>query len=468
MIGNYTTRSLPSFSLRSILHRYFLFFAAILLCGSTHAQSWQFVGPEGFSDSTASYPALAADAAGNLYMAFSDRGSSSAISALKFDGTAWSSIGTGFSPGPALYTSLTIDKTGTPLVAFRDEANANGATVMKYTGSAWLVVGIPGFSSSEIGTIQLTADTAGTPWVAFADFSLGYRATVMKYNSSTTGWDTVGPRGFSAGSAMGINIAIDKSGTPYVNFVDRGAGQSCVVMKYNGSSWVNIAPPIDTGATSTCLALDNNGTPGVFYEFGYDSGYVVKYNGSGWTPLGSSALFSSFIYYNQLAFDRQNKPYVAYIDLNNSRRLTVVTYNGTAWDSVGTTGFTPSAIPTYPSMVLDNGNTPLVGFYDNAVNGKTTVMRPGTWASVKNTAPATQGVSVYPNPAHGTFTIRVAATVAAPDAQVVITNVLGEKIKEFQIPVNKTIDVDVYTPPGLYFITAVTGAVLHTAQLVIE
>ena len=40
------------------------------------------------------------------------------------------------------------------------------------------------------------------------------KATVMKYNGSS--WVNVGSRGFSAGGAQYISIAIDSSDTPYV------------------------------------------------------------------------------------------------------------------------------------------------------------------------------------------------------------------------------------------------------------
>ncbi len=61
----------------------------------------------------------------------------------------------------------------------------------------------------------------------------------------------------------------------------------------------------------------------------------------------------------------------------------------------------------------------------------------------------------YPNPNNGEFIINL----ANPDneiATVTITNLLGQKIKEFSLPANKNNSIQLNQPPGIYVITAVT------------
>ena len=50
-------------------------------------------------------------------------------------------------------------------------------------------------------------------------------------------WTYVGYKGFSAGAAKDISLAINESGQPYVAFVDGANGWDATVMKFNGTSW---------------------------------------------------------------------------------------------------------------------------------------------------------------------------------------------------------------------------------------
>ena len=66
------------------------------------------------------------------------------------------------------------------------------------------------------------------------------------------------------------------------------------------------------------------------------------------------------------------------------------------------------------------------------------------------------GMKVFPNPAiNGVFTINVFTSVEE-DVRLYITNVLGQKIKEFTTSSNNPINIKVESSPGIYFLTAVT------------
>ena len=72
---------------------------------------------------------------------------------------------------------------------------------------------------------------------------------------------------------------------------------------------------------------------------------------------------------------------------------------------------------------------------------------------VKNTE---DEIQVFPNPNHGHFTI---ALISNRNVQVsvVITNVLGEKIKQLDIQTNQKNDMDIAVPRGVYFISGNSG-----------
>ncbi len=64
-------------------------------------------------------------------------------------------------------------------------------------------------------------------------------------------------------------------------------------------------------------------------------------------------------------------------------------------------------------------------------------------------------LSVFPNPNSGTFTINVLSNVAEK-VDVVITNVVGVRVKELSLVTNREQEVKLNVPAGVYFISAAT------------
>lgn len=79
-------------------------------------------------------------------------------------------------------------------------------------------------------------------------------------------------------------------------------------------------------------------------------------------------------------------------------------------------------------------------------------------SSVANqVASASSELNVYPNPSQGNFTINLLST-ANEQAIVTITNLVGEKVKEFTISTNKAYDLHLDQPDGIYFLNATTAS----------
>ncbi len=74
------------------------------------------------------------------------------------------------------------------------------------------------------------------------------------------------------------------------------------------------------------------------------------------------------------------------------------------------------------------------------------------------------GYSVYPNPGKGVFSLIVRS--AQVQVSCTISNLLGERIKEFAIPANKetSIAIDV---PGIYILTITAGDEHYTSKIVV-
>ncbi len=74
---------------------------------------------------------------------------------------------------------------------------------------------------------------------------------------------------------------------------------------------------------------------------------------------------------------------------------------------------------------------------------------------------------VYPNPNSGSFTIILSSSVNE-DAQVTISNILGQKVKDFVMGTNKDTEVSLDVSPGIYFVAVVANGGITTTKIVVE
>ncbi len=85
-------------------------------------------------------------------------------------------------------------------------------------------------------------------------------------------------------------------------------------------------------------------------------------------------------------------------------------------------------------------------------------------------AALTQGeevLRIWPNPSSGAFSLRLSATVNE-HAEVLVTNVMGEVVKQFSSATNKDTEVILYTPPGVYFVTVSTASGKWVQKVLVE
>ncbi len=82
-------------------------------------------------------------------------------------------------------------------------------------------------------------------------------------------WMQVGTAGFSPSLAASTSLAIDSSGTPYIAYTDYANDGKVSVMKFDGANWVQVgAAGFSAGETElsrSSLAFDSSGTPYVAY-----------------------------------------------------------------------------------------------------------------------------------------------------------------------------------------------------------
>ncbi|MFC5470863.1 S-layer homology domain-containing protein [Cohnella suwonensis] len=358
-------------------------------------QAWQDLGSAGFSAGEAGYTSLYVATDGTPYVAYSDAGNSNKATVMKYDGTGttgWVPVGSaGFSAGSADFTSLYVAADGTPYVAYMDGGNSYKATVMKYDGTGttgWVPVGSAGFSAGEAPYTSLYVAADGTPYVAYMDAGNSYKATVKKYDGTgTTGWVPVGSAGFSAGQAEYTSLYVAADGTPYVAYRDAGNSYNTTVKKYDGTGTTGWVPVGSAGfsagqANYTSLYVAADGTPYVAYRDLGNSykATVMKYDGTGttgWVPVGSAGFSAGMVNYMSLSIATDGTPYVAYMDDGNSNKATVMKYDGTGttgWVTVGSAGFSAGSA-YFTSLYVAADGTPYVAYMDGGNSNKATVMR---------------------------------------------------------------------------------------------
>ncbi|QGQ98841.1 DUF1533 domain-containing protein [Paenibacillus psychroresistens] len=165
-------------------------------------------------------------------------------------------------------------------------------------------------------------------------------------------WQDVGNRGLSVGNTLDMSL-ISVNSTPFLAYIDGGAGNRLFVKKYDGNSWVQAGDALSTGAvglqafTRGFSMAVSNGTLYVAY-CDAANGFKVsvkKYVGNSWLPVGNTDVSSGLGYEMSLAIS-DGIPYVAYNDNVNLGKITVKKYkeSSNGWVTLGSMGFSQNAV----------------------------------------------------------------------------------------------------------------------------
>ncbi len=344
---------------------------------NTNSSVWSNVGSAGISAFGANNTAIVVDGNGIPYVGYNNNGNGSVV--YKFNGSAWTMVGTENFSGQPIYSSMALDNDNNPYFAAQNNNSGQAPTIMKFASGSWSTLGGSNPTSDGSAFNSLAIDGSNNVYYAYKELYSTHanKATVMKYNGSS--WAAVGSRGFSSGSVNFTSLALTSSGTPYLAFQDGNSSNKATVMMFNGSSWVNVGSTgISNGTASyISLTIDKSGTPYVAYNDGsYSNKLVVKkYNGSTWVNVGASTgLSTGTANYITIKTDGNNTPYVAYSDANNSDRGVVISYNGSSWVQVVSANIS-SASATHLSMTIDPYGIPYVAFRDGNSSNRVTVMK---------------------------------------------------------------------------------------------
>jgi hypothetical protein len=315
---------------------------------------------------------LAFDSSGNLYAGgyFTTAGGGPANYIAKWNGSAWSALGTGMDDQ---VMTLAFDNSGNLHAGGYFSSGGFWAT---WNGSAWsalgegisggYVVGVAfdGFGDLYTGGYFLGAGGVAAPFVA-------------KWNGSA--WSALGTGMSGSHTGFGPSvaaIAFDTNGNVYAggDFVTAGGVTANNIAKWDGNTWSALGSGTGGfGYFVSCLAIDSSGdlyAGGSFTSAGgVAANSIAKWDGSAWSALGSGTDGNVYA----LAFDRAGNLYAggAFSTAGGVAATNIAKWNGSAWSALGPgiglgTGIGISPGEVFALAFDSSGNLYAGGFFTNA------------------------------------------------------------------------------------------------------
>jgi len=146
--------------------------------------------------------------------------------------------------------------------------------------------------------------------------------------------------------------------------------------------------PTTLGERTAVLTINNNDDD--------EDPFNITLKGKGiksWRTLGSAGFSDGEAKYISL-FMYDNLPWVAYQDLGNSSKATVMKYDGNNWNAIGSSGFS-AGTASYTSLSVYNG-IPYIAFKDGNNSDKVTVMKYNSSWSIEGSAGFSSGEAFSP------------------------------------------------------------------------
>jgi hypothetical protein len=236
--------------------------------------------------------AIAVDGSGNVYVGgeFTWIGTVAANYVAKWDGSAWSALGSGMGGfgGSTVVQALAVS--GPNLYAGGWFTTAGGVTVngiAKWDGNAWSALGSgmaqdSGTTSGGVYALTVSGTNiyAGGQFTAAGGVTANY---IAKWDGST--WSALG-------SGMdGVAGALAVSGTNLYaggGFTTAGGAAVSNIAKWDGNTWLALSSGMDGEVDALAVSGTDLYAGGWFTNAGgVAANYIAKWDGNAWSALGS-------------------------------------------------------------------------------------------------------------------------------------------------------------------------------------
>ena len=442
-----------------------------------NGSTWSAVGTgaaNGLQGINGSVYAVAVASSGDVYIGgfFSQAGGVSASNVAKWNGTGWSALGTGVVGQNVSSGVLALAVTGNGDVyaggVFTSAGGVAANSVARWNGTAWSALGTGAtFANGVPGAVSaLAVARNGEVYIAGSFEQAGGVSAnqVAKWNGST--WSAL-----STGIPLGnytrvMAMTVAGNGDVYVGgaFTQAGGVVASNIAKWNGTSWsalgTGVGPGSGSAAPVAALAVAGNGdvyAGGSFTQAGgVAANYVAKWNGSAWSALGTgvnAGQNGSSWTVLALAVASNGDVFAGgdFTQAGGAPASRVAKWNGSAWSPLGT-GLNGWAfvLATGPSGILYSGGDFTTTGDGSKVMSRFGIYDPNAPLATKATT-AAPTAQLFPNPAHGTATLRLPA--AAPRLPVTLTDALGRTVRRYSAPAAAEAELDLRgLPVGTYVV----------------
>jgi hypothetical protein len=276
---------------------------------------------------------------------------------------------------------IAVNNLGVLYVGFVYQVNTDGwkSAVKKYEDNQWVDIGSVSLPLNNYNYIQIEMGNDNYPIIAYCD-KLGDLGNIDVKKWDGSSWQVIGDSSkIGSQDPKDFNFKVNGS-TPYLSYSTFDSSSnygSANVSKYDSAEgWINIGVDLSPGLSyKTNLAFDNKGNPyisyvaymgeGVFYK------HIIKqFKGDNWEILREyEGLEVGPSYHNDFIIDSNDNIYLAYVDYDSSKEVTVEKYNGTSWNVIGTKGFTDDGNENGVHLIdleLDSNDNPILSVDHNS------------------------------------------------------------------------------------------------------
>jgi hypothetical protein len=436
---------------------------------------------------------LAVTSGGDVYVggSFLQAGTVVANGVAKWNGNEWSNLGTGTSLGSlgsGSVSSVAIASSGEVYVGgdFTGVGGVAANYVARWDGTAWSSLGTGADNGVQDFVTALAVASNGDVYVggffAFAGGATGVVAVgIAKWNGTT--WSSLG-----TGSGNGIRnglvkaLAVASNGDVYVggSFTRAGGLLANNIAKWNGTAWSSLVTVAGNGVNSnvSALAVARNGDVYVGGDFtqagGMAANNVAKWDGAAWSSLGNGAANGVDGAVSTVAVASSGDVYVggSFTQAGGGVANNVAKWNGTMWNPLGTgansriatlaVGMTGMLHAGGGFTATGDGSKVMFhfGIYDPSIPLGTAAAR---------TTPVAQ---LFPNPAHGTATLLLPVALRGTTATAVsVVDNLGRTVLTRTLAAGnaETLELPLSgLAAGVYSVQARTASGLVAKRLVVQ
>lgn len=284
----------------------------------------------------------------------------------------WSAMGTGASIGALDYAvqalALGLDGTLYAGGAFSLMGGvSNTRNIAKWDGSAWTAMGTGASASSEVRALAVGPD--GTIYAGGSFTSMGgvaNTAYIAKWNGSA--WSAMGTG--ANGNVYAITVGADGSVYAAGDFTLMGGVANTVrIAKWNGSAWSALSTGINGLVYNIVFGPDNSlYASGSFTLAGgiANTVGVAKWSGSAWSALSTGLASGAVV---SMVFGLDGYLYIggSFTSVGGVSATNIARWSGTSWYTVGRASPFGSAYPSR-MYVMNDGTIAMGGNMTSAMD----------------------------------------------------------------------------------------------------